>query len=246
MVAFQGRLYVVKFGSGCLDDLSLVRRKAQEIEQLEATKNCRFILVVSGAIALGKRLVRDTRPNKELGNRELQIYASLGQPELIQTYRGAFADKHVAQLLLHKYEISSRKGLIANRVNGISDLVNGGYIPAINYADDSDDSEVRKDNDTLAARVLQGCKARMLVILGEGYDGFRYANGVISHLSAVKKSHYALCKGTSKDGTGGFETKLDAAKIVLKAGKEMVIGNIVQPLEALIEGSVTRTLFREL
>lgn len=259
MVAFQGRLYVVKIGSGCLfnndhvDD-SLIRQKAQEIEQLEAAKGYRFILVVSGAIALGKRLTGETRENKELSNRELQKYAMLGQPELIQMYRNAFVNRHVGQILLHKHELSyrnglsslfSRNGLFANRVNGISGLVNNGHLPAINYADDSDDSEVRKDNDQLAARVLQGCNARMLVILGNGYDGFCDANGrVIRHVNSVDKEHYALCKGTSKDGAGGFETKLDAAKIVLSTGKEMVIGNIAYSLEALIDGTATRTLFR--
>ena len=258
--AQQREIIVVKFGSNCIltkdHDSTLIDRKGAEAAELMKTDQYHFVLVVSGAIALGKKVYGDNRKNEEIPNLDLQAYATNGQLKLMDMYRDAFgrvfakgcnqmfiAKNMMTNNWLNKTQRLSTKGLkhYGRLINRNLDL---GSLSLINYDDSSDTSQLRKDNDTLAADVLKACGAHTLVILGRNYDGFIGADGkVIGHISEVEKRHYDLCRGKSDNGTGGFKTKLDAARIVLKAGGTMIIGNIDFPLRDLLRGDVVRTEF---
>ncbi len=233
-------LNIIKIGSACLFDEQgrinhqLLHQKAREIER--STDDS--VLVVSGAIALGKKRENEARKNAELSPVELQGYACRGQPELMKLYASFFA-RGVSQLLVTTTDLQ--------HPNHVRDLIQHnlqkGRITVINYNDGVDFEQLRRDNDTLAATVLSYCNADRLIVLGH-YNGFRDGDSLIERVTVVDNSHYALCQGQSDHGNGGFATKLDAAKMVLKAGKEMFVGNISYELDDIIEGKVQRTLFK--
>ncbi len=233
-------LNIIKIGSACLFDkqgqvnYNLLRRKSQEIEQSEDNT----VLVVSGAIALGKAHEREKRNNSQLTAVELQGYACVGQPRLMNLYQELF-NLNVSQLLVTRTDLQQE-----NHVRSlIHHNVQKQRITVVNYNDAVDFEQLRQDNDTLAATILSYCNADRLIILGH-YDGFKDGERLMSHVTDINDFLYSLCRGKSEHGNGGFNTKLDAAKIVLHAGKEMIVGNIAYDLEDIISGQAPRTLFK--
>lgn len=235
-------IHVIKIGSGCLFDSSgnvdynTFRQKAEEIENLKYP----IFIVGSGAIALGKQHENEKRRNFELSDVELQGYASVGQKKLMMLYSEIF-NKTVAQLLVTDEDLKHE--------NHIRDLLyhnmNKGRITIVNYNDGIDFKQLRKDNDTLAAQLLNFTNAKKLILLGKGYDGFYGRDKkIIPMITSVLDDHYLFCDGKSKDGNGGFKTKLDAAKIVMEYGAEMIVSNFSYSLERIISGNCPRTVFR--
>ncbi len=233
-------LNIIKIGSACLFNEhgrinhQLLHQKAREIERNADGS----VLVVSGAIALGKMQEGEGRRNAELTPVELQGYACRGQPELMRLYAGLFT-RGVPQLLVTTNDLQHStyvRDLIHHNLSK-------GRMTVINYNDAVDFEQLRKDNDTLAATILSHCNADRLIVLGH-YDGFRDGDHLIERVTAVDDSHYTLCRGESEHGNGGFTTKLDAARIVLEAGKEMIVGNIKYAIDDLVTGRAPRTLFK--
>lgn len=233
-------IQIIKIGTSCLFDeqgeinYSLLKQKAKEIEE----SDYKTLLVVSGAIKLGKLLENQTKSNDELSSSELQGYASVGQRILMDICVNCFTQT-TAQLLVTmedmKYKNHIKKLILEN--------IKRNRITIVNYNDSVDFLELRKDNDTLAAELLAYCNADRLIILGT-YDGFKDDNNnLIEKVTIIDKSDYKLCKGVSHGGNGGFKRKLDAGKIVLSQNKEMIIGNMIHSLKDIIEGNVKRTLF---
>lgn len=231
---------VIKFGTNChflhnqIDNI-IISKKAKEIEELDD-----IVLVVSGAIKMGKNNSRDYSENSELTNAELQGYASIGQWPLINLWQN-YIRKPVAQVLLTK------EGL--NHENHINDLVKENLkknrITMFNYNDSVDFEELRKDNDTLAATITNYCNADRLIILGR-YNGLEGKDGKVIHeINLITPETYSLCNGADNGGLGGFKTKIEAAEMVMKTGKEAIIGSIYKPIKGLIDGSEERTIFRE-
>ncbi len=241
---------IIKIGSACLFDANkeinraLLKRKAAEIKEIEVKRGIKATLVVSGAIALGKRRFNDTRDNEELSSVELQRYACNGQIELLKIYQQAFRGLYdVSQLLPTSYEFRMKKHRENIKARILDDCENG-IMTLVNYNDGVDFEQIRKDNDTLAARLLSYCGSERLIVLGK-YGGFCDSQGnVVERVYKVTKSHYAMCNGRSEHGNGGFKSKLDAAKIVIRSGGEMIVGNVESSIEDLIEGSIVRTVFR--
>lgn len=220
----------IKMGTNCL---SYLRQKAKEIEKYE-----QVVVVMSGAIKLGKEKEGEKRSNEELSSVELQGYASIGQVLMMEHCRRCFT-RNVAQILLTMEDMK--------HCNHLRELLptnaSKGRVSVVNYNDSIDFMELRKDNDTLAADLAVYCGAERLVILGK-YDGLYNGNALVERVSLVDEAVYKLCNGSSEDGTGGFKTKLDAAVIMMDAGKEMIVGNIAYSLDSIINGSVKRTLFK--
>jgi glutamate 5-kinase len=242
MSEIMKNIHIIKIGSKCLFDESkninygLLNKKAKEIENLQYP----CFIVGSGAIALGKMHEKDRRDNSEISNIELQGYASVGQKRLMILYSGIF-DKTVSQLLVTEEDLKHE--------NHIRDLLYHNMqmkrITVVNYNDGVDFKQLRKDNDTLAAQLLCYTHAKRLIILGNGYDGFKdHDDKIIPMITEIHDTHYKLCNGKSKEGNGGFNTKLDAAKMVLSFGSEMIISNINYLLEDIISGNCKRTVFR--
>ena len=237
-------LNIIKIGSACLFDeqrrinYALLQQKAREIE--ESTDET--VLVVSGAIALGKLREGERRRNAELQAVELQGYACFGQPELMHFYRGLFT-RGVSQVLVTARDVEHRSVVRTNVRDLIAHNLERHRITLINYNDGVDFEQLRQDNDTLAATILSYCHADRLLVLGH-YDGFYVGGQLQERVSRIDADLYDYCQGQSEHGNGGFTTKLDAAKVVMGEGKEMIVGNIKYALDDLIQGRVQRTLFK--
>lgn len=182
----------------------------------------------------------ENKDKKELSSTELQGYASLGQVMLMDFYKGLFT-RNVCQLLITEREIQQTDAI----KNLIMENLAKRRLTLINYNDSIDFEEIRKDNDTLAAEVMLYAGGDRLIILGHDYEGFRDGSGqLIRRVSNIEERHYCYCNGKSRQGNGGFKTKLDAAKQILAQNKELIISNINFNLEDIINGKAKRTLFK--
>jgi glutamate 5-kinase len=71
---------------------------------------------------------------------------------------------------------------------------------------------------------------------------------LISRITAIDESVLALAGGSNgAQGTGGMVTKLQAARICLSCGCEMVIANGADPMNLyyILDGKVVGTTFSE-
>ena len=212
-----------------------------------------IIIVSSGAIAMGRGKVsfRDRPTDVSLK----QAMAAIGQCELMYTYDKYFGEYNhtVAQLLLTADNFSHEDQYENFRAT-IGRLLELGVIPVINENDTTATQEISiGDNDTLAARVAKGTQADLLILLSD-IDGLFTADPrkdpsatLIREVRGVTPEIAALAGGSgSAVGTGGMVTKIEAARIALSAGCEMVIANGRDPavLYDILEGKPVGTRFK--
>ena len=250
---------VVKVGTstlahhtGCLN----IRRVEELCRVLSDLKNSghEVILVSSGAIGMGVgKLSLKERPS-DIPTK--QAAAAVGQCELMYFYDKIFGEYHhiVAQLLITNEDILSEKRHL-NFSNTLNRLLQLGALPIINENDTVGTKEiVIGDNDTLAAIVAESVKADLLILLSD-IDGLYTAdprtdaNATLLHkITKLDDSIMALAGGCgTKRGTGGMVTKLQAAKICMGCGCDMVIANGNNPdnLYDILDGKDVGTRFTE-
>ncbi len=249
---------VIKVGTSTLTHPSghlNIRRVAQLCQVISDIKNAghQVILVSSGAIGMGVgKLGLLSRPKDIPGK---QAAAAVGQCELMYIYDKLFGEYHhtVAQLLITKEDVADEKRH-RNFENTLQRLLEMGALPVINENDTVATEEiVIGDNDTLAAIVAQSVRADLLVLLSD-IDGLYTADPhkdknakIISLVQEMNDAILALGGGSaSSQGTGGMGTKLQAAKICMDCGCEMVIANGADPdnLYGILDGKNIGTRFR--
>ena len=107
------------------------------------------------------------------------------------------------------------------------------YIPIVNENDTIATSEIKYgDNDRLASRVAQITNADTLILLSD-VDGlftknpkaFKNAKLIKKISNLEKETKNISIKGVNKFGSGGMDTKIEAAKICNLAGCNMIIAN---------------------
>ena len=249
---------VVKVGSSTLTHpntgLLNIRRMESLCRVLSDIKNegNELILVFSGAIAMGMgKLGLKDKPDTLPGK---QAVASIGQCELMYTYDKLFSEYNhtVGQVLLTKEDIEQRK---ENCINTIEKLLKYSCIPIINENDTISTSEIEiGDNDTLGAVVSKSLNANLYIILSDinglyTSDPSKEKNAkLIQVVDTIDDSILKLAgDSSSKVGTGGMITKLQAAQIVTKANCDMVIANGKNPdiLYDIMENQFIGTLFKK-
>ncbi len=249
---------VVKVGSSTLTHpntgLLNIRRMESLCRVLSDIKNegNELILVSSGAIAMGMgKLGLKDKPDTLPGK---QAVASIGQCELMYTYDKLFSEYNhtVGQVLLTKEDIEQRK---ENCINTIEKLLKYSCIPIINENDTISTSEIEiGDNDTLGAVVSKSLNANLYIILSDinglyTSDPSKEKNAkLIQVVDTIDDSILKLAgDSSSKVGTGGMITKLQAAQIVTKANCDMVIANGKNPyiLYDIMENQFIGTLFKK-
>ena len=209
-------------------------------------------MVSSGAIGMGVgKLGLISRP-ADIPTK--QAAAAVGQCELMYTYDKLFSEYNhtVAQLLITGDDVQNedRHNNFSNTLNRLLEL---GVIPIINDNDTVSTKEiVIGDNDTLAAIVAESVKADKLVLLSD-IDGLYTADPhtdpdakLIPVIHEIDDSVIALGGGSNgKQGTGGMVTKLQAARICLSCGCDMVIANGSTPtnLYDILDGKSVGTTF---
>lgn len=233
-----------------------IRRVEEMCKIISDMKNAgnQIILVSSGAIGMGVgKLGLVSRPT-DIPTK--QASAAVGQCELMYTYDRIFSQYHhtVAQLLITGEDVKNE--IRHNNFNNTLDrLLELNAIPIINENDTvATDEIVIGDNDTLAAIVAASVKAQKLILLSD-IDGLYTADPhtdpeakLIPVVNCVDDN---LCSvagdSASNQGTGGMVTKLQAAKICLECGCDMIItnGNHPENLYDILDGKLVGTTFTE-
>lgn len=254
---------VVKVGTSTLTrengsiNLRSVDHLARVLSDLHGQGH-QVILVSSGAIGVGVgKLGLSQRPT-EL--RVKQAVAAVGQCEMMHIYDKFFGEygPTVAQILLTGEDVDHVQRA-EHLKNTFSSLLELGCIPIVNENDSVSSAEIETgrckvlgDNDTLSAIVARLVEADLLVLLSdiEGlYDSDPRINPDAKLIHRVARVTDAMRNSAggagSSRGTGGMQTKLNAAQIAMDAGVEMVITNGAAPerLYEILEGKDVGTRF---
>ena len=248
----KAKRIVVKIGSALLVERDTGRLKAEWLNSLMddvaalAQSGKDIVLVSSGAIALGRNTLK--LPKGALALEQSQAAAAVGQISLAHAYqdmakaRGLIA----AQILLTLGDTEERRRYL-NARHTIEQLLGLKAIPVVNENDTVATTEIRYgDNDRLSARVASMVSADCLVLLSD-IDGLYTAPPNIdpnaTHIPLVTEITPQIEGMAGDAGTelskGGMKTKVEAAKIALGAGTNMVIstGKVLHPLRAIAEGA---------
>lgn len=249
-VVTQARRIVVKLGTALLTDKAgqldeaYVHRIASQMAAINQ-RGIEVVVVSSGAVGVGTRaLGLDARPTDVS---MIQAVAAVGQSGLMSQWRQAFEPHglRVAQMLVTREDFENRTRYLNIR-NCISELHSLKAVPIINENDTVSVDEIRfGDNDVLAALVAHAIRADLLVILSV-VDGLKDAQGhVLEIVQDVIEARSLIQRGKTTFGTGGMETKLEAARIVTDAGEVAVIANgrADDVLLRLMEGQKVGTVF---
>jgi glutamate 5-kinase len=248
----DARRIVVKIGSSLLVDRRQGRLNAGWLASLAedvaslAKAGKQVILVSSGAIALGRHMLGFASGPLEL--EKSQAAAAVGQVSLAGAYRSVL-EAHgltAAQILLTLGDTEERRRYL-NARQTIATLLAHHAVPVVNENDTVATSEIRfGDNDRLSARVASMMSADCLVLLSD-IDGLYTAppgRGVearrLEEVRAITPEIEAMAGSAGSElSRGGMVTKIEAGKIALSSGTNMVIalGKTMHPLRALSEGA---------
>jgi glutamate 5-kinase len=261
----KARRIVVKLGTNVImrSDgkvaLGLLCGLVEQIAALRA-RGVEVLVVSSGAVGLGvERLGLATRPTAV---EEVQACAAVGQSRLMALYDDAF-DRlgcRIAQVLLTEDDFRDplRHANLRNALNALLEL---GVIPILNENDtvstleldrpaESRSERIFGDNDKLSALLLKHIDGDLLVLLSD-VDGLYDRNPtdigaqILPLVDEINDEILAMAHGGNGRGRGGMLSKLESARIVLSAGKEVVIANgrTPQVLERVIAGENVGTRF---
>ncbi len=248
----KARRIVVKIGSSLLVDHAKGQLNSAWLESLAADMAVlrkagkQVVVVSSGAIALGRHVLG--LPRGVLPLEQSQAAAAVGQISLASAYQ-AILKAHgltAAQILLTLGDTEERRRYL-NARQTIATLLAQGAVPVVNENDTVATSEIRYgDNDRLSARVASMMSADCLVLLSD-IDGLYTAppgRGTdAKRLDVVRQITPEIEAMAGSAGTelsrGGMVTKIEAGRIALSSGTNMVIssGKILHPLRALSEGA---------
>ncbi len=252
----KAKRIVIKVGTSNLTDKNYrleprkVEKLATEIVELKK-QDKEIILVSSGAIGAGiGKLDLKQRPRDI---KVLQATAAVGQNVLMSTYDRYFAhyDQIIAQILLTHAAFFNRQRYL-NLRNTLVTLLKSGIIPIINENDTVAVDEIKLgDNDTLSALVASNLDADLLIILTNTdglftYDPKRSKKAeLIPVVDEITPEIERIAETGGRTGVGGMKTKIQAAKVVIKAGIPMVIANGGEEniLMRIMKGEPVGTLF---
>lgn len=255
-VVETARTLVVKIGTNVLakDDDTLDDSRFDALAaQVHVVRQSgrRVVLVSSGAIGAGIGLLGlDKRPD-DLPH--LQAAAAVGQAHLIHKYDDSLHryGYRAAQLLLTANDFR-RRARYLNVRNTLRTLFEYNAIPVVNENDTVSVEEIRfGDNDRLAALVTNLLESPLLVILSVVaglYDGdpAEPASKLIPLVETWDESLLALAAARkSARGTGGMQSKLEAARSATTVGENVIIadGRIPNVLERILAAEEIGTLF---
>ncbi len=226
---------LLKIGSNTLtketDNLSRgkIEDIASQIAQLK--DSCEFILVSSGAIAVAKQFVKLESKQEDVFIK--QALASIGQPHLIRVYQEIFREYGLlsSQCLL-SYSDFEKTQSKTNITNTIKVLVNNNYIPIINENDTVATDEIKfGDNDKLAALTASILNVDLLIIATNTNGIYtkesieKNAPETIAEVTNFEELKNEIVNSKSSHGSGGMESKIEAAAVAKNAGIETWIVN---------------------
>ena len=245
----DSKIIVIKIGSSLLvDNDKKIKRKwllsfAKDIQKLKNMSK-KVVIVSSGAIALGCIKMNFNKKNLKLD--KSQAIASIGQIELMNLLTETFSNYNlnISQILLTLEDTEERRRSL-NAKRTLGNLFDLDFIPIVNENDTIATSEIKYgDNDRLASRVAQITNADSLVLLSD-VDGLYTKNPKLSkNAKLIKKVEnlnedlkHINFKGINELGSGGMNTKIEAAKICHLSGCNMIIANglYLNPIDRILK-----------
>lgn len=253
----NSRKIVIKIGSNTLaktdgtQNTDFMSNFANQCKHL-VDMGKQIVVVSSGAQVSGVSTLKEWPRKKDVHFR--QALCAIGQVELMAQWRKAFLEQglHVGQLLLTKedFENDHRSLNIRNTLFTLSDEK---VIPIINENDSvSTDEFSIGDNDNLSALTAILWSADLLILFSD-IDGIYTDNPKtnpdakfiqeVKNIGDLRKN--IKIGATNAFGTGGIETKIQAAEkttvygipvLLANGGKENIIDN-------LCNGSACGTVF---
>jgi glutamate 5-kinase len=246
------RRIVIKIGSTLLVERPTGSLRAAWLNSLadDVASLCsvgkEIVLVSSGAIALGRHVLGLRK--RALLLEQSQAAAAIGQINLASAYQEVFQARGltIGQILLTLGDTEERRRYL-NARRTMDTLLAHKAIPVVNENDTVATSEIRYgDNDRLSARVASMMSADCLVLLSD-VDGLYTkpprGNANAERIGEVRQITPEIEAMAGDAGSelsrGGMVTKIEAGKIALGAGTNMVItsGKIENPLRALAKGA---------
>lgn len=253
----NARKIVIKIGSNTLakadgtTNIEFMQGFAEQCKSLIDSRK-QIVLVSSGAQVSGLATIHNWARKRDVHYR--QALCAIGQVELMNQWRKAFAkqDLHIGQLLLTKEDFEDDHRTL-NMRNTIFTLVDEGVIPIINENDSVSFDEIKiGDNDNLSALTAILWSADLLVLFSD-IDGIYTDNPktnkdakLIETVTNIKNLRDEIKIGSSNSfGTGGIETKIQAAEKVCSYGIPMILANGSHhgELNSLMNGTSKGTLF---
>jgi glutamate 5-kinase len=244
----DARRIVIKIGSSLLVDSAAGTLKGEWLNALADDiaalrgQGKEVVVVSSGAIALGRNALG--LPKGALKLEDSQASAAVGQIDLAHAYEEAFRARGLvaAQVLVTLGDTEERRRYL-NARSTMTTLLKLGAVPVVNENDTVATNEIRYgDNDRLAARVASMMSADCLVLLSD-VDGFYTAPPGscaearrLDEVPEITPEIEAMAGDVGSElSRGGMVTKIEAAKIAVQAGTDMVIasGKVMHPLCAL-------------
>lgn len=241
------RRIVVKVGSNVLtraDGKANVTNMSALVDQIAALrhKGHEVILVSSGAVACGRGVVKSSKKLDDASQR--QVFSSVGQIKLINTYSTLFGDYGIiiGQVLTQKDNFASRDAYL-NQRSCMDAMLRSGVLPIVNENDTASMTELMfTDNDELSGIIAAMMDADTLIILSNIDGIFTGApDDPDSQLITTVKSGDDLTQyirsSKSGAGRGGMVTKYGIARMLSDEGVRVVIANGTRPsiLTDLIE-----------
>jgi len=253
----NARKIVIKVGSNTLakpdgtTNLDFMMEFADQCAQL-IKQGKQIILVSSGAQVAGVSTLKEWARKKDVHYR--QALCSIGQVELMHQWRKAFQKQelHIGQLLLTKDDFENEHRSLNIR-NTLFTLVDEGVVPVINENDSVSFDEIKiGDNDNLSALTAILWSADLLIMFSD-IDGVYSDNPktnpnakLIDTVESIPELRKSIKIGdTNSFGTGGMETKIQAAEKTTVYGIPVLLANGGKPnaLACLLQEDAAGTLF---
>jgi len=250
---------IIKLGTSTLTAGSKKISLPHLLELVKAVANLHsqgfeVLLISSGAIAAGREVLKQPTFDKHVPAK--QMLASVGQSHLMEIYTQLFQlyGITVGQVLLTRDDLVIRRRYL-NARNTLEALLAYAVIPIINENDTIATDEIRVgDNDNLSALVANLVEADLLVMMTDQdglFTGDPRTNPDAHLVTEINTPEIpeeiikAASGSNSGLGTGGMETKLQAADLARRSGTTVVITNGARPdlLPNIIAGESIGTRF---
>ena len=246
-----GTSSITKGDSGvCSEFMDSISRQTKSLKD----RGIEVLIVTSGAIGLGLSILDAGSRSREIPVR--QAAASVGQSALMQKWNDSFQKQGIAaaQILL-TYDFYSDREKYLNLRNAVQTILEYKAVPVFNENDAVCVKEIDAvfgDNDTLSAMVSVKMDADLLIILSD-VDGLHDKDPklfgdskLIPTVTAITDDIRQSAGGAStRAGTGGMRTKINAADICHEAGCNVIIANsgVENVIERVIAGEEIGTIF---
>ena len=247
MLIKNSNIIVLKLGSSTVVDgkgkfkIKWVTSLIKDIKTYGKNKN--FVIVSSGAIALGQKYLKINKKKIKLDMS--QAIAAVGQIQLASEFQKLFEKYKIksGQILISPDDTEQRRRALNIR-RTFDNLFKLNAIPVVNENDTTATAEIKYgDNDRLAARVAQIIGADTLIVFSDVdglYDKSK-KNKIVTTVSKIDEKINSLINNKKNIyGSGGISTKLDAAKICMNSGCHMFLasGKKNNPIKNMLKNKI--------